>query len=109
MPTPVLQIGVPETVLSLASTATTVSITYALPPRSVDLSWQYFFTTNPTALTLNLQVSNDGTNWFSIDSTTVTTGNMRIVTGLVASFVRANQGAITAGAQMTCILLAKVK
>jgi hypothetical protein len=107
MPTPVLQLGIPETALALASTTVTNSTTYALPARLCSLAWQYFFTTNPTALTLNLQLSLDGINWGTVDSTTVTTGGIRIVTSIPAAFVRINQGAITGGAQMTAILEAK--
>lgn len=108
MPTPILQEGVPETVLALAATTVTVSSTYALPPRTCDLAWQYFFSTNPTALTLNLQLSLDGINWATVDSTTITTGGLRIITSVPAAFVRINQGAITGGALMTAILEAKV-
>lgn len=109
MPTPSLQLGVVETPLNLASTATTVSTTYALPARVVSLAWQYLFTTNPSALTLNLQLSLDGVNWNTVDSTTITTGQLRIVTGVAAAFVRINQGAITGGAQFTAMLLAKAQ
>lgn len=109
MPTPTLQLGVTETPFSLASTVTTVSTTYALPARVISLAWQYLFTTNPSALTLNLQLSLDGVNWNTVDSTTVTTGGLRIVTGVAAQFVRLNQGAITGGAQFTASLLAKAQ
>jgi len=107
MPTPLLNLGVVEQLFALAATTVTNSTTYALPARLCTLAWQYLFTTNPSALTLNLQMSLDGVTWNTVDSTTVTTGGLRIFTGACASFVRLNQGAITGGAQFSASILVK--
>lgn len=104
-----LQIGVPETVYAAASTTGTTSQAYAMPARLCNLTWQYFFTTNPTAITFNVQASNDGVNFSTVDSTTITTGQVRTITGLAANFIRINQGAITGGALQSVIVTAKAQ
>ncbi len=106
-----LQLGVTETVFNAASTtgSNTTSQTYAMPARLCNLAWQYAFTTNPSAVTMVLQGSLDGTNWQTLDSTTITTGQLRVVTGPAVNFVRISQGAITAGAGQTVLLTARAQ
>lgn len=104
---PLLNLGVAELITALQATTTTISPTYALPARLHSLSVQYFFATNPSALTLNVQLSNDGSNFFTASSTQVTTGGIVSITGVAANFMRLNIGAITAGAQLTSYVTAK--
>ncbi len=106
-----LQLGVTETVFAAASTtgANTTSQAYAMPARLCNLAWQYLFTTNPSAVTMNIQGSLDGTNWASLDSTTITTGQLRVITGPAVNFVRVNQGAMTGGGGQTVLLTARAQ
>lgn len=107
MPILELQLGVTETVRSAAATTATTSTTYAMPARLCNLAWQYFFTTNPSALSLVIQASLDGTNWATLDSTTVTTGGIRVITGPAVNFVRVQLASITAGNLYSVLLTAR--
>jgi hypothetical protein len=104
-----LQLGQTVTVYSAASTTGTTSGVYAMPARLCNLTWQYFFTTNPSAITWNVQASNDGVNFATVDSTTITTGQVRTITGLAANFIRINQGAITGGGGQSVLLVARAQ
>ncbi len=107
MPISSLLLGVTETVRNAAATTATTSTTYAMPARLCNLAWQYFFTTNPSAVTMVIQGSLDGTNWATLDSTTITTGNLRVITAPAVNFVRVNLSAITAGALYSVLLTAR--
>ena len=104
-----LQLGLAETIYSASATTSTTSTTYAMPARLCNLAWQYFFTTNPSAVVMNVQASNDGVNFVTVDSTTITTGQLRVITGLAANFIRINQGSITGGALQSVIVTARAQ
>lgn len=103
----VLQLGVPKALFSAVATTATVSTSYAMPARLCNLSWQYYFTTNPTALSLIIQGSNDNSNWQTLDSTTVTTGGIRTITAPAVAFVRGTLGSITGGGVLSLIVCPK--
>lgn len=62
------------------------------------ISWMTAFSGgNPASITVLLQASLDGTNWFTIDTSTSTTGEIRTITGSYR-FIRLNNSAVTVGA-----------
>lgn len=61
------------------------------------ISWQTAFSGgNPASITVLLEASLDGTNWFTVDTSTSVTGELRTVTGSYR-FVRLNNSAVTVG------------
>ena len=81
-------------------------IVFACPARAVSLVWQFFFTTNPTAITVNLEASEDRIHWDPIDSSTLVTGEVRTFAGLGVRFVRGSISALTLGpgAELTMMI-----
>lgn len=49
-----------------------------------------------TALTVNLEVSDDGTNWSTLDTQNSATGGRKVVANTVVQYVRANIATFTA-------------
>lgn len=75
-----------------------------------EYTWQVIYTGTPTAITVNLQGSIDGTNYFTLDSTTATASEMRHVTNKSARFVRCQISAYTVnGSTTTCAFVMNLK
>lgn len=51
-----------------------------------------------TALTVNLEASDDGVNWFTLDTNNTATGGRRVVSNTLAKLLRANIATFTANA-----------
>jgi hypothetical protein len=80
-----------------AGTALTVS------DRASSVTWQTVFTGTPTAITVNLEGSIDGTHYFTLDSSTSTTSEMRHVVNKNVDYLRCNISAYTVnGSTTTC-------
>lgn len=81
-------------------------IEYACIDPAALLEWQVTFGTAPDDVTVLLQGSLDGTNWFTLDSTTSVTGALRrLITSV--TFVRARVSAVTNGEEVTVSILEK--
>jgi len=61
------------------------------------ITWQTSFSAAPGSVTILLQASLDGSNWFTIDTSTNVNGEIRTVTGSFR-FIRINNSAVTVGA-----------
>ncbi len=91
----------------VAHAAPTTGSTFALPVKAGVASWQTVFGSAPGAATINLQVSNDGTNWTTIDTSTSTAGETRQIAAPTALFVRATISAAAGGSTTTVIFVYK--
>jgi hypothetical protein len=89
--------------------AGTIGTAYTLPgnPASV-VTWQSSYSSTPTAITLLLQGSLDNTNWFTLDTTTNTAGEIRTIVTSV-KFVRTNISVKTGSFNTTVILVTKAQ
>lgn len=79
---------------------------------SIDLEFAYrcftmqtTVTGAPTAVSITLQGSLDGTNWFTLATSTSTTGDLQHVVDKPVRFVRANLGTLTGGTAPTVTAL----
>lgn len=87
------------------------SSSFALPARTVVLTWQTVLAVAPGAITVLLQVSMDNLNWTTIDTSTSTAGEVRTVSAPTsASFIRARISALTigSGTTLTTTVIGKV-
>jgi hypothetical protein len=65
-------------------------------------TWSVVVTGSPTACVVNLEGSiNDGTNWFTLDTSSATTSEMRHVVNKDVQLIRANLATLTAGTAPT--------
>lgn len=64
------------------------------------IAWQIVFSAPVGSITVLLEASLDGTNWFAIDTSTSITGEIRVVSGSYR-FLRINNSAVTVGAGIT--------
>lgn len=64
------------------------------------ITWQTVFSAAPDTVTVLLEGSLDGTNWFTIDTSTSTSGEIRSVNGTYKS-LRINNSAVANGAGKT--------
>lgn len=66
-------------------------------------TWQTIYTGTPTAINVNLEGSLDGTNWFTLDSSTSTASEMRHVVNKPIRFLRCNISSYTVnGSTASC-------
>jgi hypothetical protein len=75
------------------------SAVFALPAMvSRVISWSYSFdTSNPSAVSVNLEMSVDGVSWTVLDTGTVATGETKNTAVSAAGFLRANKVTQTGG------------
>jgi hypothetical protein len=93
-----------------AVAATGAGTVYASPVVQGKLAdrftWTTTFTGTPTAITVNLQGSIDGTNYFTLDTSTSTTAEMRHVVNKPVRFTRCQISVYTVnGSTATCSLV----
>lgn len=91
---------------NVAAATTAVATTIEIPSRATVITWQHLFSTNPASVTVNLLGSLDGTNFVTLDSSTVTTGAVRTITS-AAPIVKAQIGAISGTTNVTVMVIAK--
>lgn len=78
------------------------SSSFALPARTVVLTWQIVLPVAPNAISVVLQVSMDNTNWTTIDTSTATGGEVRTVEiPTSAAFIRTRVDSLTIGSGTT--------
>jgi len=99
-----LHAGVPITLFDAVdlNSAPGASTAYEIPLwKSVpSISWQTVLSAAPDAITIALEVSLDGTNWFALDTSTAINGEVRTVTGSY-KYIRANISSVTTGTGKT--------
>jgi hypothetical protein len=81
--------------------------TFALPIKPGQFAWQTVFGTAPGSITVNIQISNDGTNWTTVDTSTNVNGEVRQISSLTALFVRATISAVAGGTTATVVVIYK--
>lgn len=85
-----------QVILTTAGTGVVTGSTYALPGGAVNsLTWQ--ITHNGSAISIALQASLDGTNWYQVDASTAAAGEIRNYGFNAFKFVRASQTSRTGG------------
>lgn len=68
-------------------------------------AWQVVFTGTPTSITVNLEGSIDGTNWFTIDTSSATTSGLKFVVDKPVEYLRCNISAyVVNSSTATCSL-----
>lgn len=76
----------------------------ALPQRNYNgITWCYDFTVDPSAVSINLQYSNDNSSWTTASNLTVTTGACTTI-HTSARFARCNLTSHTGGTELDCNL-----
>ena len=71
------------------------------------VSWQMSYTGTPTSITVNLEGSLDGTTWATVDTSTVTTGEIRFLSSKLVRFLRCNVSAyVVNGSTAKCQIIA---
>lgn len=107
MPTPTIPLvtGQPQTLLNAATTTgTSAYILDIWPTRGgfpLHYTWATTITGTPSGVTLNLEGSIDGTNWYQIDQSISTSGEMRSVVNRAVRWVRLNLLSLTGGTSPT--------
>lgn len=101
-------VGQPQTLLSAVST-TGVSgyILDMWPSRGgfpLHITWTTLTTASPATVTINLEGSIDGTNWYQLDQSVSTSGEMRTVINKAVRWLRANLTTLASGT-MTCMVM----
>lgn len=85
-----------------AGAAPVNSVAYAMATDHVKyLSWKYSFASAPSACSIKLQISDDGTLWTDLDAGTANAGETRLSNPSAARFVRAQKTSQTGGGALT--------
>lgn len=101
---PAMRRGVSENLTPSPLTSISNGNGYSLPVEGTGarIAWQVNVAGGPpTALTVQLQGTLDGVNWFMIDQSTSLNGELRIVAALAVSQIRAAITALTGAATVT--------
>lgn len=86
--------SVPFSILDKASPIPQVGTIFCIPVTAAQLTWQTVFVGTPTAVSINLEGSNDGLNFSILDNSTSLTGESRtLITSF--NFIRASVASIT--------------
>lgn len=105
MPTTGIQNALPANILDAVAVGVLNGSTFALPVKPGMLTWQTVFGSAPGSITVNLQMSNDGVNWTTMDTSTNVNGELRLLPSVAAIFVRAAIAAVVGGTTATVILV----
>jgi hypothetical protein len=89
-----------QTLLAAAS-GTGIGTSKGLPFAYKNHTWNTVITGSPTTVSVTLEGSIDGTNWFVLDTSTSTSNEMRHVTNKPVTYLRANLGTLSGGAAPT--------
>lgn len=98
--------GVSYKLFDLADSGTGNSDPIALLPRACLVTWQTYYGTAPASITVQIQTSNDGTNFFTTASSTAVGGEIGSFQ-TSAKFIRARINAISGGDDITVEVIAK--
>lgn len=107
MPTEQLSSGVLANSLIVLPANGTAGTAFAIPEgdKRVSIGWEIIPTGGPSALSNALQVSNDNTNWTTIDSDTTAAGCNKTVPDVVAKYIRIYHTSHTGGTGLTARIL----
>ena len=101
----------PTTILS-GATAVGAGLAFANNHRRTGelygrFDWQTTYTGSPTGVSVSLQGSLDGANWFTVDTTTAIAGELRSTLSLPSSatFLRAYVTTLTGGTSPTATVI----
>jgi hypothetical protein len=80
---------------------------FGFPENGRTIRWQTIFGTAPTSVSMVLQTAmiDSDAQYTTVDTSTVTAGEARTVTGVRGKFIRAKVSAITGGSGVTVQLL----
>lgn len=95
-----LQTGVLTKFFDAVSSGVANSAPFATPANASVFTWQVSFGSNPSAVSVLIQGSNDNSSWNTVDTSTSTTGEIRTFTSS-ALFLRARIASITGGSGIT--------
>lgn len=101
--------SIPFNILDKVSPTPQVGTIFCLPVIATQLTWQTIFTGTPSAVSINLEASNDGVNFSILDTSTNLSGESRtLITSF--NFIRASVASITPGTvtNITIIIIAQV-
>ena len=103
MPTMLIQPGEPCKLFDADAVAAPVnSATFAMPTTLAKvLIWVYKFASAPGSCDIQLQISEDGVFWSTLDTGTATTGENRTTAVTAANFIRARKNAQSGGGALT--------
>lgn len=102
-----ISLGVPTKLFDADAAAAPVNTpSYALPSadKAKVITWSTYFASAPTSPSIKLQISMDETVWSDLDTSTVTTGEVKTATVMNARFIRARKEAQTGGGALTVII-----
>lgn len=98
-------VGQPQTLLNAATaTGTSPYILDLWPTRGgfpLHFTWTTVITGTPATVTINLEGSIDGTNWFQMDQSVAAGGEMRSVINKAVRWARLNMTTLTGGTSPT--------
>lgn len=98
--------GIVKTVFSAATLSVSNTDSYSLLGLSSQLTYQYWFSSNPSAVSIVVQESLDNVHWSTIATSTTTTGASGTVC-TSAPYIRAGVASVTGGSAITLQLVAK--
>jgi hypothetical protein len=108
MTTPLILKDIPFATFNGASLTASNGLIAALPARAVYLAWQVTYTGSPNPVSVVLEVSIDGTNFVTLDSSTTITGDVKTIAAPTAAlFVRGRVVSVTGGTLITMNIVAK--
>lgn len=94
--------GIPQNSFTLATVTPSTGTFYALPQSSsLTITWTITYSGAPASITVLLEGSLDNSNWFTIDTSTNTSGEGRTVSPLAWRFIRARISASSGGTGIT--------
>lgn len=96
-----------------AVTATGAGAAFSVPEKPTGgqfgaFTWQIIITGAPTSITVNLEGSLDGTNWFQLDTYTGSANAMQHVVNKPVAYLRGNLVTLTGGSSPTVTVQALV-
>jgi len=91
--------------LALANTTGGTAFAVPIKPGAQGFIWQTSYGTVPSAISICLQVSVDGTNWTTIDTSTTTAGEVRTILNKLGLYVRGYMTSYTGGTVGTLTLV----
>jgi hypothetical protein len=96
-----------KALISAAAIGAQTSTAYAVGPNCNTFTWQTVYTGGPSAVNVVIEGSLDGTTWATLDTSTVTGGEVRTFNSNVA-FVRARMVSNTGGTTVSVYIIPKI-
>lgn len=87
----------PVTLASAVGNAGGAQTAFSFPVNVTNIGWTTAYTGSPTGASVTLEGSLDGTNFYTIDTSTSTSGEYRAVSDKPVRAIRANVGTLSGG------------